>query len=931
MEEEYINFGDEQVSKQDLLKAINDYKAYSSTQPWSAARRGAFDAVMESALNRGILGTRKYTNPDSGESIYYTTFGGDPFDINTYDKNTKRGWEDASRFIAKLAESLPTKKSIDEKKKKEEEERIAKLPTFDSNSFLSTLYKNISDKEFGGQAFDGKTFDMNRWNTLDDVRDEKGAVGTDKRKEALAKYLEDIDKNFNEKEYNWKDSPFKDSDDFKFRLGEAVRALRSEDLNDDTPALNKLGINYKDWFNNRTGEVYTTDEQGNPITYGNYYRGLQAQKDAEAKQAAAEKQAKIKAYNANLIGGLKWYGKGLTGSPLSPENSNLKYLNQLAAKDSWNGDELSQLVGTFKLAQKNNALENLSREELATFGRFGNNPNRFKKIRGLNGIYWDSQLNQIAKPYARGQQNSGVNFQDILDQNNPEKIVKKQEEEQKKLRDQYSQRKEMTAQDWEYLASVVPDIASIVDVEPWTAGGLALTGAGMRHHALSNRPGGMSFTDKLWQGADYLGAGLAAVPGLGDAYLIGRALNTIRKVATPLFAIAGTYGLASSTINAIGKLSRDEDLTTQEKMDIVMSIPTLISAYRLRSKEGLNEAAKAANQSTVSSNKGKLKVTITDKSGNKSIKEINGLSEQKAKDLQKQFKQAGNDNSKKAQILKSDSEVQAKASEQGIDLNKVSIETDSRKLASYRKPTEIEIYQETNPSSARARYDAEIQNLRNSGKNWQARRLEIYDKFYRGTGGPKGESNGNWLSKVWKWTTNTKNQDFAEKIKNGENTASKIETPSETPKATPKSETNPKKSWSEIEKGEKQWTMDESMKEWKDILRGEQKPLAIGENFKAGDFHFNVMGHSGSEKGMVEINFKGTKKEIKFENQKDLRKKVLKFMKENAPKVTVDGKSKYDAKKMGEILRQLKAKGVFKHGGTIDKQRIQRYKEFIKK
>ena len=56
----------------------------------------------------------------------------------------------------------------------------------------------------------------------------------------------------------------------------------------------------------------------------------------------------------------------------------------------------------------------------------------------------------------------------------------------------------MTAQDWEYLASVVPDIASIVDVEPWTAGGLALTGAGMRHHALSNRPGGMSTSDKWW-------------------------------------------------------------------------------------------------------------------------------------------------------------------------------------------------------------------------------------------------------------------------------------------------------------------------------------------------------------------------------------------------------------------------------------------------
>ena len=119
MEEEYINFGDEQISKQDLLKAIGDYKAYSSTQPWSAARRGAFDSVIELALNRGILGTRKYTNPDTGESMYYATFGGDPFDINTYDKNTRRGWQDAAGFIGKLAESLPTKKSIEEKKKKQ--------------------------------------------------------------------------------------------------------------------------------------------------------------------------------------------------------------------------------------------------------------------------------------------------------------------------------------------------------------------------------------------------------------------------------------------------------------------------------------------------------------------------------------------------------------------------------------------------------------------------------------------------------------------------------------------------------------------------------------------------------------------------------------------------------------------------------------------
>ena len=119
MEEEYINFGDEQILKSDFLKAINDAKAYSATQPWSAARRGAFDAVSELAANRGILSTRKYTNPETGESMYYATFGGDPFDISTYDKNTRRGWQDYVNFIGRLAESLPTKKSIDEKKKKE--------------------------------------------------------------------------------------------------------------------------------------------------------------------------------------------------------------------------------------------------------------------------------------------------------------------------------------------------------------------------------------------------------------------------------------------------------------------------------------------------------------------------------------------------------------------------------------------------------------------------------------------------------------------------------------------------------------------------------------------------------------------------------------------------------------------------------------------
>ena len=625
MEEEYINFGDEQVSKQDLLKAIGDYKAYSSTQPWSAARKGAFDAVIELALNRGILGTRKYTNPDTGESMYYATFGGDPFDINTYDKNTRRGWQDAAGFIGRLAESLPTKKSIEEKKKKEEEERIAKLPTFNSNSFLSTLYKNISDKEFGGQAFDGKTFDMNRWNTLDDVRDEKtGAVGTDKRKEALAKYLENIDRDFNAEEYNWKDSPFKDADDFKSRLGEAITALRSPELDDDTPALNKLGINYKDWFNNRTGETMLHPTTGEEVTYGNYYRGLQAQKDAKIYASNA------KAYNANLIGGLKWYGKGLTGSPLSPENSNLEYLNQLAAKDSWNGDELSQLVGTFKLAQKNNALENLSKEELATFGRFGNNPNRFKKIKELNGIYWDSLTNQIAKPFARGQQNSGVNFQDILNQNNPNLIAKQNQQKQEELKNKNLQHK------WgEGLTDDMKADLTALGLDAVSAGSAfapgygtavsALTGIGATlAGAYADRARGESWGSTLSTAGFGLSMDiLGLVPGLGVAGKAAKMAKIVAKGAKwigPALGGMAAMSYGPGAMSAFNKFTsgKTNDITSEELRDFTYAMRAIaVGGIRKAGStyQGNRTVARAIKEGRAEISSGKQSASITTKNG----------------------------------------------------------------------------------------------------------------------------------------------------------------------------------------------------------------------------------------------------------------------------------------------------------------------------
>jgi predicted HTH transcriptional regulator len=64
-----------------------------------------------------------------------------------------------------------------------------------------------------------------------------------------------------------------------------------------------------------------------------------------------------------------------------------------------------------------------------------------------------------------------------------------------------------------------------------------------------------------------------------------------------------------------------------------------------------------------------------------------------------------------------------------------------------------------------------------------------------------------------------------------------------------------------------------------------------------------------------------------------MMEQVAKFLKENRKLTDASGAiiKKINVEEMGEILKKLKAKGVFKQGGTIDKQRIQRYKEFINK
>ena len=905
----YIPYGQDEISQQDLMTSLaNGIEGYLGSKRWARKDkyRNAWLAAYQDIINHGLTGASNETG------VWTVNHGKDPIVLNNMSNTEREMYQDAAYYIQqKMSQMTPRKK--EEEKKKEDLEKFGDFKTNFTKQILSNRFGNsediFKDSEQG-------------WDALD-ARGTNGLRGTEKRREAMIAELKTYKNSLNDKDYNFEGTSFKDKADLQTKIQAAIDALENtpKDESDDLPAFSALGLPYRAFFSNGGNDPYTKGDYSG--TYSGYNEYLAKQN--EAKQKA--EQEKLKQQKANYWSGYKYYNLSqYNGRPLTSEESNVEHLNKIISKDKWSGDEASQIVQAFKLAERNGQLVPITdKNELAKFGpMWKNRVKQLRKINGINGIYYDTVGKKFVKPYKNGQ-TPQTSFQDILDQNNPEAIAKKKADSDQKLREQYAKRTEMTPQDWEYVASVVPDIASIPDTEPISAAALAFTGAGMRHHALANRPGGMSASDKWWQAADYLGAGLAAIPGFGDAYLVGRILNTTRKFATGLFAAAGAYGLGSATVNAFGKWAKGEDMTLQEKMDVVMAIPSLVSAYRLRSREGLNDAAKAANQNNITTNKGKVKVTVTDESGNKSVKEITGLSEQKSKELQKQFKNAGNDNSKKTQILKSDSEVQAKASEQGIDLNKVSIETDSRHMASYRKPTEIEFYPETSPSSARTRYNQEIENLKNSGHNWQARRLQIYDKFYRGTGGARKESDGNWFKKAWHYVTDTPSQEFANRIKNGE--TPKTTNSAETPKTV-----ETKSNWSQEKIDKYQKNLEQMESSFLDRSKynpssKSQEKIDLSKNISSEKYSLADGKQLELSMNNGILNIKGPdgiNVSQRVHDQLEVKKVVADIIKNYNNSI---GRSSASVKRFSkeyiESLKELRRKGyLFKQGGTLNNPHI---------
>ena len=627
----YIPYGTDQIDyNQFLQNSANEVQNYVNQQPWSRKRKESFLNAYKQLMAQGITGASN----DTG--IWRINYNGEQIDLDSKSKIDREMFGEAAYFIQQQMGGL--------KPKQKEQEENKNKSIFDNQYFTSSFHNQISKDLYGGRGLY-----TSEWNKQD-ARGEDGLLNIDNRADQLAKQLRKYADSLKEEDLDFKDSPFENLADFKTRIESAITALNSKNPDAIRESLNRLGLNYDNYFYNGSEDSFKTD--GYEGTYGDYY-GNYLPKQQKEKQQVEETKQKT-AWN-NGYKYMKFYGQGLFGKPLSSEKSNLDYLNQLATKDNLNGDEQSELVGAFKLAAKNGALQDLSKEELAKFGPFGSaytsRPGRLKKINGLNGLYWDTLGNRVIKPFV-DKNNATSNFQNILDQNNPNKVAANQKEQQALEQQKYLANTELTDDQWRELAGIAADVASVIDPEPFTAGGLALAGTGLRTYNRAFDPDGFTLSDAGHTTLDLGLSLLGMIPVVGDASLTARAISTLQKGAGWLGALFAAASVPPAAKAAWELITQGKNPSIEGWRAIGNVLMGATQARRIQLNRAAGNAVKNQNKPTTTKEKvGEVEVKINGKTEKVEIDEAS------AKELQQAYKAAGNNQEATTKALRENSKV----------------------------------------------------------------------------------------------------------------------------------------------------------------------------------------------------------------------------------------------------------------------------------
>ena len=558
---------------------------------------------------------------------------------------------------------------------KEEEKKNEDLDKFD---FIQTFNKQLLNNYYGGNSTLFEDPEQG-WNALD-ARGSNGLRGTDKRRERMIEALESYKKGLEGKNFNFEGTSFTDINDANNKIQAAIDALKTKGEEDDLKAFSALGLPYRSFFSNGGNDASGyQDAEGNSLTWQQYNEYQNKQNEAKAKAEAEAAKQKLAQQIANQYKRFRFHkGTGVSAEYLSKYGDNI--LGQLSGYGT-NGQQLTQeqkneLVGAFQIAAKNGQLENLSKEELSKFGEgYANSPQRLKKIKGLEGFYWDTIGNRVIQPFM--ETTTPQTFQDIINANSP----------------QAKQQQYLNQEGAEYaeLGAIATDIASIIDPEPFSAMGLSVGAAGARNYAKLQQPGKWSFGDYGSQALDYLTSVIGAVPVVGDAVLAGKVIKNLRRLSR----LGAWSDVVSSTPGLKNiwdkKIMGDEKMTIQDWRTIGTALRGIVSHGRMNQSN--LAARKVMEQRGISVDKGEVKgikenvnkwaqktgftrTQPTQKSSSTTsikIKDENGkvveipITEKIKQDLETQFK--GKSNAEKLKIVQENADIKA-AAKGKIDLSK---------------------------------------------------------------------------------------------------------------------------------------------------------------------------------------------------------------------------------------------------------------------
>ena len=466
----YIPFGaDGQIEETPLMEALaNNVNAYVESKPWSKKKKQRFMDAYSAIMQRGLVGA------SVRDGQWYVDYNGDP--ISYANKKDQDMYEQAAYYIKSQMQGLATS----QKDKKDKED--ADAPLF-GNAYLNEQFaKHLANQEFGGRQFTTE-----EWNEFDE-RGANGLRGIRNRAEILAKNLQSFSDSLKEDgKYSFKDSPYRDLKDVKERIQNAITALRTPDPNDDSGALNKLGIDPKLFFYNGGDDKMIT-EDGSEMTYNDYYTKYKPALDKEAAEKAAaeakQKQAAAAAKQAQLrqtqFSSLKFYTpKGFTGTFADWQRKYAgkefgKLFSSLATS-GLNSEQSADLITFFKEAERTGQLSQLSDTEKQAFGRFNNLIGRLRKFEGLNGFYWDIAAKRVVQP-------SAMNGRSILTGGNSSLLNPPSEEETEAAeREAANQRqlRNLETEDIARLTAISADLTGLIASFVPTVGTAVAAGSGL--------------------------------------------------------------------------------------------------------------------------------------------------------------------------------------------------------------------------------------------------------------------------------------------------------------------------------------------------------------------------------------------------------------------------------------------------------------------